>query len=255
MPVASGAGSAGAGPRFRDRIHCARAMATWSPRSISARALNTCANWHANFTCATPISCSAGATRRGRPRSSALFGPRRLTHYPGLYGRRSAAAINLAFDENFPGDRVAAFVEGMRTMLMDAYGGKQRFYLIDILDPQKLHYLARNFEIAFWKLGHDREPDGRLYLLSNSLRASGNLSFERLAGKLIASAGPDGAGGGRRQQPPDQECDPECCLGRILPDLTPGAPAQLPDPVVPAGAGWLRTRLPITPSRFVDSLA
>lgn len=115
----------------------------------------------------------------------ALFGPHRPARYPGLYGRRSAAAINLAFDENFPGDRVAAFVEGMRTMLMDAYGGKQRFYMIDTIDPQKLHYLARNFEIAFWKLGHDREPDGRPYLLSNSLMASGNLSFERLAGKLI----------------------------------------------------------------------
>ena len=55
-----------------------------------------------------------------------------------------------------------------------------------MLDPQKLHYLARNYEIAFWKLEHDHDPRGRLYLFSNSLEGSGDLSFERLAGKLIA---------------------------------------------------------------------
>lgn len=115
----------------------------------------------------------------------ALFGPRRLARHPALLGKRSAAAIGLAFDDGFGGDRVAAFVEGMRTMLLDGYGGKQRFYLPDSLDPQKLHYLARNFEIAFWKLGHDRQADGGLYLLSNALNGSGDLSFERLAGKLI----------------------------------------------------------------------
>lgn len=115
----------------------------------------------------------------------ALFGVRRLDHYPGLGGRRSSAAIHLAFDEAFAGDRVAALVEGMRTMLLDAYGGKAEFYLHDSLDPQKLYHLARNFEIAFWKLGHDRDHAGRLYLLSNALEGSGDLSFERLAGKLI----------------------------------------------------------------------
>lgn len=115
----------------------------------------------------------------------ALFGLRRPDRYPGLLGHRSTEAIQLAFDETFVGDRVAAYIEGMRTMLLDAYGGKQRFYLPDMLDPQKLHYLARNFEIAFWKLGHDRDASGELFLLSNALDGSGDLSFERLAGKLI----------------------------------------------------------------------
>lgn len=115
----------------------------------------------------------------------ALFGPRRLKHYPDHAGRRGAAVIALAFDEGYQGDRVAAFVEGMRTMLIDAYGGKDRFYLTDSLDPQRLYYLARNFETAFWKLGHDRGGRGGLFLLSNSLDGSGDLSFERLAGKLI----------------------------------------------------------------------
>ncbi len=129
--------------------------------------------------------------RRGRHASrtaavNALFGPRRPTHYRGLYGKRSAQAINLAFDEGFGGDRVAAFIEGMRTMLLDAYDGKEAFYIYDILDPQKIYHLARNYEIAFWKLRNDRDADGRLFLLSNSLDGDGNLSFERLAGKLIA---------------------------------------------------------------------
>lgn len=129
--------------------------------------------------------------RRGRydthrAAMQALFGVRRPKHYIDLQGRRSAAAIALAFDEDYRGDRVAALIEGMRTMLLDAYGGKERFYLTDSLDPQKIHYLARNFETAFWKLGHDRRTDGRLYLLSNALDGSGDLSFERLAGKLIA---------------------------------------------------------------------
>ncbi len=117
---------------------------------------------------------------------NALFGLRRLKHHPDLQGKRSTAAIQLAFDEHYGGDRVAAFVEGLRTMLLDGYGGRSEFYLHNMLDPQRLHYLARNYEVAFWKLEHNRDARGRLYLLSNSLEGSGDLSFERLAGKLIA---------------------------------------------------------------------
>jgi hypothetical protein len=117
---------------------------------------------------------------------NALVGPRRLDYYPGLGGKRSAQAIALAFDESYAGDRVAAFIFGMHSMLLDAYDGKHEFYVIDVLDPQKLYYLARNFETAFWKLRHDRDGYGQVFLLSNSLAGEGNLSFERLAGKLIA---------------------------------------------------------------------
>ncbi len=128
--------------------------------------------------------------RRGRHAShqaalNALFGPRRLHHLPELQGRRASSAISMAFEDDYAGDRVAAFVEGMRTMLLDAYEGKQTFYMTDMLDPQKLHYLARNFEIAFWKLGHDHDLAGQPFLLSNALAGRGDLSFERLAGKLI----------------------------------------------------------------------
>ena len=115
----------------------------------------------------------------------AVFHPGATTMRRQLQGRRSADAIALAFDEGYGGDRVAAFVVGMHTMLLDGYGGKSRFYVHDTLDPQKLYYLARNFEIAFWKLGHDRDARGELFLLNNSLEGSGDLSFERIAGKLI----------------------------------------------------------------------
>jgi hypothetical protein len=74
----------------------------------------------------------------------------------------------------------------MRSMLLHAYGDKVEFYMHDAFDPQKLHFLARNLEVAFWKLRHDRDAGGELYLLSNSLEGTGDLSFERLAGKLIS---------------------------------------------------------------------
>jgi hypothetical protein len=105
-----------------------------------------------------------------------------------LKTKHSVELIQLAFDNNFTGDRVAALIAGLHTMLLDAYGGKTEFYLLDSFDPQKIYNLARNFEIAFWKLGHDQNLYGEVFLLTN---ASGtgiiqNLSFERLYGKLIS---------------------------------------------------------------------
>lgn len=104
-----------------------------------------------------------------------------------LSQKRSIDAISLAFDESFQGDRVLAFVFGLKSMLSDAYEGKRSFFIMDQLDPQKLYNAARNIEVAVWKLSNDRRPDGGLYLVSNELRGEiKNLSFERLFGKLIA---------------------------------------------------------------------
>jgi len=116
-----------------------------------------------------------------------VFGASRPASLPELGHARSVEALRLAFDERFEGDRVLALVEGLRDMLIRAYGGKREFYLTDDFDPQKLYNAARNLEIAAWKLGHDRDAGGALFLLSNE--GSGpvvNLSFERLFGKLIA---------------------------------------------------------------------
>ena len=101
--------------------------------------------------------------------------------------RRSIDAIGMAFEQDFQGDRVLAFVEGVRTMLLDAYGGRRSFNLVHSFDPQQLYLAARNIEIAVWKLSNDRDIDGNLFLLSNAANAPvANLSFERQFGKLIA---------------------------------------------------------------------
>ena len=104
-----------------------------------------------------------------------------------LHNTRSIATIQLAFDENFSGDRVLAFVFGLKTMLHDAHGGKSEFFMLDQLDPQKLYDAARNIEVAVWKLSNDRMQNGQLFLVSNELDGEiKNLSFERLFGQLIA---------------------------------------------------------------------
>lgn len=104
-----------------------------------------------------------------------------------LKGTRSIDSIYLAFDLGYGGDRVMALVFGLKTMLYDAYGRKQDFYVLDQLDPQKLYNAARNIEVAVWKLSNGRLPDGQLILVSNELDGEiKNLSFERLFGKLIA---------------------------------------------------------------------
>jgi hypothetical protein len=45
---------------------------------------------------------------------------------------------------------------------------------------------ARNMDVAVWKLGHDRNAAGELFLLSNELDpANRNLSFEREFGRVM----------------------------------------------------------------------
>jgi len=118
---------------------------------------------------------------------ASIFGEARPLSFKALKGQRSIHAMRLAFDESYAGDRVLALMEGLRGMLLDSYNGKQEFYLLDELDPQKLHNAARNVEIAVWKLSSDRNAEGRLFLLSNEMNGSvRNLSFERLFGKIMA---------------------------------------------------------------------
>ena len=108
--------------------------------------------------------------------------------WPELEGRREAAAIYLAFREDYAGDRVAALMIGLRTMVDAAFEGKREFYMLDDLNAQKLYNCARNVEIAVWKLGATRAADGELLLLSNELDViSRNLSFEREFGRIIGS--------------------------------------------------------------------
>jgi len=103
-----------------------------------------------------------------------------------LDNKQGTDAIFLAFDAAYEGDRVLSFIVGMQTMLAKAHGNKTDFYLTDSLDPQRLYNVARNIEIAAWKLSTARDADGNLYLLTNEINDKDrNLSFEREFGKMI----------------------------------------------------------------------
>lgn len=92
-----------------------------------------------------------------------------------------------AFDKSFTGDRVKAFIKGLKIMVMASYNHKEEFFMFDKLEPQKLYNCARNIEIAAWQLNNARDNNGHLFLLSNSTNGKvKNLSFERLFGKLIS---------------------------------------------------------------------
>ncbi|MBS1197931.1 MAG: hypothetical protein H6R18_1716 [Proteobacteria bacterium] len=110
----------------------------------------------------------------------------RSTALPELEGKREGAAAMLAFREDFAGDRVAALMFGLLTMVDAAYENKQEFFVLDSLSEQKLYNTARNIEIALWKLATAKNAAGELFLLSNELDPNNrNLSFEREFGRII----------------------------------------------------------------------
>ena len=105
---------------------------------------------------------------------------------PELGGLREGPAAVLAFSETYTGDRVAALMIGLLTMVDAAYEYKEAFYILDSLNEIKLFNCARNMEVAVWRLGNDRNLAGELFLLSNELDpANRNLSFEREFGRQM----------------------------------------------------------------------
>lgn len=121
-------------------------------------------------------------------REAAVERLRRRVHndWPELLGQRERLAAALAFSAEYSGDRVAALVFGLLTMVDAAYEHKEEFYMLDSLDEIKLYNAARNMEIAIWKLANDRQTTGEAFLLSNELDpANRNLSFERQFGRII----------------------------------------------------------------------
>lgn len=106
---------------------------------------------------------------------------------PELGDHKGTDAIVLGLREDYTGDRVAAYVAGVGSMLHLAFNEKRDFYLYDDVDPQRLYNAARNIEIAAWKLANSRDANGQLLLLSNELYPVANLSFEREFGKMIGN--------------------------------------------------------------------
>lgn len=106
--------------------------------------------------------------------------------FSAIDNKQDTTAIFLAFDADYQGDRVLPFIVGLQTMIAKAHNNKTEFYMADSLDPQKIYNVARNVEIAAWKLSNSRDVNGHLYLLTNEINATDrNLSFEREFGKMI----------------------------------------------------------------------
>lgn len=106
-----------------------------------------------------------------------------------LDNKQDTEAIFLAFNNDFKGDRVLAFIVGLQTMMLKAHGGKKEFYLTDSIHPQSLYNAARNVEIAAWKISTSRNDKGELFLQTNEINShERNLSFEREFGKIIGRA-------------------------------------------------------------------
>jgi len=116
-----------------------------------------------------------------------IFETRHAWKFTELQGKRGADAIQLAFRDDYAGDRVLAYVAGLGGMMQTAFNDKTEFFVLDDLDPQRLYNAARNVEIAVWKLSGARNLQGDFFLLSNETTGPvRNLSFEREFGKMIA---------------------------------------------------------------------
>ena len=128
----------------------------------------------------------AGATSREAALAQLRQSMASATPWPELQGKRDIAALSLALNADFTGDRVAAFVYASADMLVTAHGGKTDMYLVDSLDAQYIYNAARNIEIAVWLLSSRRHAAGQALLLADEISGPDrNLSFEREFGKVI----------------------------------------------------------------------
>ena len=104
-----------------------------------------------------------------------------------LESKTGTEAILLAFEPDFPRDRVFAVMYGLHTMIRASYNDRCELFMLDYLDSQNLYNSARNIEILVWRLKTRTDAHGVPLLLTNSTNGNvENLSFERLFGKLIA---------------------------------------------------------------------
>lgn len=116
-----------------------------------------------------------------------LFSQSRAAGFAELNNLDGVAALPLAFDEHYRGDRVFALMAGISGMLHAAYNNKYELFILDELDQQKLYNSARNLESIAWQLNNRRTSKDTLYILSNgSTNGIRNLSYERIFGKLIS---------------------------------------------------------------------
>jgi hypothetical protein len=100
--------------------------------------------------------------------------------------KQDIAAMQMAFDPNFQGDRVFALIVGLGSMLRQAYAYQSEVFLSDQLDAAVLTTSAQNVEMLWWKLKNTRMPNGQHYIITyESQGVVDNLSFERLFSEII----------------------------------------------------------------------
>ena len=100
--------------------------------------------------------------------------------------KQDIAAMNLAFDPNYQGDRVFALIVGLGSMLRQAYAYQPEMFLTDQLEAEVLLTSAQNVEMLWWKLKNVRKPNGQHYIITYEDRGVvDNLSFERLFGEIV----------------------------------------------------------------------
>jgi len=118
-----------------------------------------------------------------------LFGSPRQIQFNELNDKYANAALLEAFNPNFKGDRVFAYMAGVAGILHTSYNFQDEFFMLDPINEQRVYNSARNLETASWLLNNSASDRGELYILSNSYSPAGiiNLSYERLFGKIIAS--------------------------------------------------------------------
>ena len=103
-----------------------------------------------------------------------------------LQNIEEVAAINLAFSDEFDGDRVFALMVGLTAMLRKSYNYNRDFYIYNDLDAQALYNSARNIEVMAWQLRHKKNAQGQPFIITSTLYGIvDNTSFERIYGKLI----------------------------------------------------------------------
>lgn len=103
-----------------------------------------------------------------------------------LRGASDIAAVRLAFEPGYEGDRVAALAAGWAAMLKQANGDTWQQSVLDGVSAENAYRAARNFEISLWLLGSRRGPDGQPLLLSTEISERGrNLLVDRELSKVV----------------------------------------------------------------------
>jgi len=131
----------------------------------------------------------APANTTVQTRIKQLFGSPRQIQFNELNDKYANSALLEAFNPNFKGDRVFAYMAGVAGILHTSYNFQDEFFMLDPINEQRVYNSARNLETASWLLNNSASDRGELYILSNSYSPAGiiNLSYERLFGKIIAS--------------------------------------------------------------------